>query len=61
MPRFGKERFHFHIAPTAGSSTPAELDHLLALGATRRDVGRGCPGATVLADVDGNDLCLVEA
>jgi hypothetical protein len=60
MPKSGKERFHFHIAPTPGTSVQAALDHLLALGATRLDIGRACPGAIVLADVDGNEFCLVE-
>ena len=60
MPKSGEERFHVHIAPTPGSSIQASLDHLLALGATRLDIGRACPGAIVLADVDGNELCLVE-
>jgi len=60
MPKLGKERFHFHIAPASGTSTQAALDQLLDLGATRLDVGHGCPGAIVLADVDGNELCLVE-
>jgi len=60
MPTSGRERFHFHIAPAAGSTEQAALDHLLALGATRRDVGHQCPGAIALADVDGNELCLAD-
>ena len=60
MPKSGKERFHFHIAPTSGIGVQATLDHLLALGATGLDTGYGCPGAIVLADVDGNEFCLVE-
>jgi len=59
-PKSGKERFHFHVAPTSGGSAQAALDHLLALGATGLDSGHGCPGAIVLADVDGNAFCLVE-
>jgi predicted enzyme related to lactoylglutathione lyase len=60
MPKLAKERFHFHLAPVSGTSAQAALDQLLALGATRLDIGHGCPGAIVLADVDGNELCLVE-
>ena len=60
MPKSGTERFHFHIAPAAGSSEQAALDHLLALGATRRDIGHKCPGTIALADVDGNELCVGE-
>jgi hypothetical protein len=55
-----KERMHFHLAPTSGITVQAALDHLLALGATHLDIGDPCPGAIVLADVDGNQFCLVE-
>jgi hypothetical protein len=60
LPRSDNERFHFHLAPTSHTSAPATLEHLLSLGATRADRGDACPGALRLADVDGNDLCLVE-
>jgi Glyoxalase-like domain len=63
MPRHGAERLHLHLVPGPGSSVPATLDLLLALGATRVDAGgagHGCPGAIPLADVDGNAICLVE-
>ena len=60
MPKLGEERFHFHVAPAPGSSALATLEHLLALGATRHDIGNACPGAIALADVDGNEFCLVE-
>jgi hypothetical protein len=58
MPKSGKERFHVHIAPTSGASVRAALDLLLALGATRLDIGHAWPGVIVLADVDGNEFCL---
>ena len=60
LPKSGRERFHFHVAPASGTSTQAALDQLLALGAARLDIGHGCPGTIALADVDGNVLCLVE-
>jgi Glyoxalase-like domain len=60
MPRAGVERFHFHIAPTPGTSPLTTLDHLLALGATRHETDHACPGATVLCDVDGNPFCLFD-
>jgi hypothetical protein len=60
MPKSGKERFHLHVAPASGTSVQAALDDLVALGAARLDSGHACPGAIVLADVDGNELCLVE-
>jgi hypothetical protein len=61
MPKSGKERFHFHVAPMSGTSVEAALDHLLALGAMRVDMGHSCPSAIVLADVDGNEFCLVSS
>ena len=60
MPKSGEERFHFHIAPTSGTGAPVALQHLLSLGATRRNTGHACPGGIVLADIDGNKFCLVE-
>ena len=60
MPKSGKERIHFHIAPSSGTCAQAALDRVVALGATRFNAGLGCPGAIVLADVDGNEFCLVE-
>ncbi len=60
MPKSDKERIHFHLAPTPGTSVQAALDYLLALGATRVDIGRARAGAMLLADVDGNEFSLVE-
>jgi hypothetical protein len=60
MPKLGRERFHFHLASTSPTSAHATLDRILALGATRLDVGDACPGAIALSDVDGNQICLVE-
>jgi hypothetical protein len=38
----------------------AEVRRLLALGATRVDVGQtGAEGFTVLADPEGNEFCLL--
>jgi hypothetical protein len=60
MPKWGEERFHFHVAPAPGSNAQATLEHLCALGATGLDRGHRCPGAIALADVDGNEFCLVD-
>ena len=43
MPKVGEERFHFHVAPAPGTTVPATLEHLLALGAIRLDIGHACP------------------
>jgi catechol 2,3-dioxygenase-like lactoylglutathione lyase family enzyme/predicted enzyme related to lactoylglutathione lyase len=55
-PKLGKNRLHFDLAPDADPQ--AELDRLLALGATRLDIGQGDVDRTVLADPDGNEFCL---
>jgi hypothetical protein len=55
-----KERLHFHLAPSWGSSVHSTLEYLLILGAKRRASVQGCLGAIVLADVDGNNFCLLD-
>jgi hypothetical protein len=60
MPRWGRERFHFHLAPAPAIGADRTLDHLVRLGATRLDAGADCPTSTALADVDGNPFCLVD-
>ncbi len=58
MPRTGKNRLHFDLAPPADGDQQAEVDRLLSLGATRIDMGRSDPGWVVLADPDGNEFCV---
>ena len=55
-----KNRLHFDLRAD-GSSTAAELDRLLSLGATRLDIGQD-PDASwvVLADPEGNEFCLLQ-
>jgi catechol 2,3-dioxygenase-like lactoylglutathione lyase family enzyme len=55
-----KNRLHLDLRAD-GTSTAAELDRLLRLGARRTDVGQG-PDVTwvVLADPDGNEFCLLQ-
>jgi len=57
-PRSGKNRLHFDIAPADGDQQ-LELDRLLALGATRVDIGQGEVSWVVMADPDGNEFCLL--
>ena len=54
-----KNRLHLDLRAD-GSTTAAELDRLLALGARRVDVGQGEDVSwTVLADPEGNEFCLL--
>ncbi len=54
-----KNRLHFDLR-AEDATTSQELDRLLALGASRTDVGQG-PDVTwvVLADPEGNEFCLL--
>ena len=58
MPRTGKNRLHFDLAPPADGDQQAEVDRLLSLGATRIDIGQRHAGRVVLADPDGNAFCV---
>ena len=59
MPRLGRDRLHLDLAPPAQGDQQAEVERLVALGATRLDTGRGGAGPVVLADPDGNEFCLL--
>ncbi|MET8834162.1 VOC family protein [Micromonospora sp. NPDC004540] len=59
MPRTGKQRLHFDLAPPAHGDQQAEVDRLLSLGATRIDIGQGDVDWMVLADPDGNEFCVL--
>jgi len=55
-----KNRLHFDLRAD-GTSTEAELDRLLSLGATRVEVGQGSDVSwVVLADPGGNEFCLLK-
>ncbi|MET8869893.1 VOC family protein [Nonomuraea sp. NPDC004580] len=58
-PKKGKNRLHFDLAPPAGGDQGAEIERLLALGATRIDIGQGDVEWAVLADPDGNEFCVL--
>ncbi len=54
-----KNRLHLDLRAD-GVSTEEELDRLLALGATRVDVGQSPDSSwVVLADPEGNEFCLL--
>jgi predicted enzyme related to lactoylglutathione lyase len=58
-PKRGKNRIHFDVAPPADGDQQAEVDRLLALGATHLDIGQGEVDWVVMADPDGNELCVL--
>lgn len=66
-PKHGRNRLHLDVAPADGVDQAAAVDRLLALGAMRlEDDGAGdgnhAPGhGVVLADPDGNELCVLPA
>jgi predicted enzyme related to lactoylglutathione lyase len=54
-----KNRLHLDLT-TVAEDRDAEIDRLLALGASRVDVGQtGDESWTVLADPEGNEFCVV--
>jgi catechol 2,3-dioxygenase-like lactoylglutathione lyase family enzyme len=57
-PKAVKNRLHLDLRP---DDQAAELQRLLALGARRVDIGQGEPTWVVLADPEGNELCLLRA
>ncbi|MFS8584196.1 MAG: VOC family protein, partial [Acidimicrobiia bacterium] len=58
-PEVGRNRVHVDVAPFAGDDHAAEVDRLRALGATDVDVGQGDVPWVVLADPQGNELCVL--
>ncbi|UYQ61941.1 VOC family protein [Streptomyces peucetius] len=59
MPRTGKDRLSFEVAPPVHGDRQAEVDRLLSLGANRVDTGRGGAGRMTMADPDGNEFCVL--
>ena len=55
----GKNRLHLDIAPPADGDQDAEVERLIALGARRIDIGQGDVSWVVLADPEGNELCVL--
>jgi hypothetical protein len=51
-----KNRLHLDFRPDDRDS---EVDRLLALGATRVDIGQGEQTWTVLQDPEGNEFCIL--
>jgi predicted enzyme related to lactoylglutathione lyase len=59
MPKTGRNRLHFDLAPPADGDQRVEVDRLVGLGATRVDIGQGDISRVVLADPDGNEFCFL--
>jgi hypothetical protein len=51
-----KNRLHLDFRP---DDQDLEVDRLLALGATRVDIGQGAQPWVVLADPEGNEFCVL--
>jgi hypothetical protein len=60
MDKPAKNRLHLHIAPPPGVSVQEQVERLIALGATHADIGQGDVDWVVMADLDGNEFCVVE-
>ena len=57
-----KNRLHLDLAPHTTDDRDAEIDRLLAMGATRVDVGQGDDVTwDVFADPEGNEFCVLSA
>ncbi len=59
MPKAGKNRLHFDLAPPVHGDQQAEVARLISLGATRIDIGQGDVDWVVLADPDNNEFCVL--
>ncbi|HJP71162.1 MAG TPA: VOC family protein [Candidatus Limnocylindria bacterium] len=53
-----KNRWHFDLAP---ADQAAEVARLEALGARRADIGQGGVDWVVMADVEGNEFCVLRS
>jgi Glyoxalase-like domain len=58
-PKRVKNRLHLDVAPYRGDDHAAEVVRLRVLGATPADVGQGEVTWVVLADPEGNELCVL--
>jgi predicted enzyme related to lactoylglutathione lyase len=58
-PKLGKNRLHLEVAPLDQAEEHAEVDRLVAMGATRVDIGQGEVDWVVMADPDSNEFCVL--
>ena len=59
-PKRGKNRVHLDLASSSPEDQQATVDRLVAAGARRVDIGQGDVPWVVLADPEGNELCVLE-
>jgi predicted enzyme related to lactoylglutathione lyase len=59
MPKTGKYRLHFDLAPPVHGDQQAEVDRLVSLGAARVDIGQGEVSWVVMIDPDGHEFCVL--
>ena len=57
-PKTSKNRLHIDVNPT-DRDQDAEVERILALGATRADIGQGDRTWVVMADPEGNEFCVL--
>jgi hypothetical protein len=53
-----KNRVHIDVSPT-NATRDEEVERLVALGATRADIGQGDVDWVVLRDPEGNEFCVL--
>ena len=58
-PKLVKNRVHFDVCPTEGTTRDDEVARLEALGATRIDIGQTWGSWVVMADPAGNEFCVM--
>jgi hypothetical protein len=59
-PKVAKNRVHLDLASSSAEDHAATVERLVAAGARRVDVGQGDVPWVVLADPEGNELCVLE-
>ena len=59
LPKIGKNRLHFDVAPAIHGDLQAEVGRLISLGATRADTGHGEVSRVAMADPGGHEFCVL--
>ncbi len=61
-PKITKNRLHIDLAPHLDDDRDAEIERLLAMGATRVDVGQADTATwDVFTDPEGNEFCVLSS